>query len=120
MNYKQRPGIVKVKLCGMNVLIPTRQASAFCTTLQALPTLWSATWEAFGRGATVDSAASIHALLTKKSPEACREKLERFCRSMVEKGFMIEVPEEPSGPEEPVCPQLDELQNTADDCKEHE
>lgn len=120
MNYKQRPGIVKIKLCGMNVLVPTREASACCQSLQVLPTLWSATWEAFGRGATLDAAVSVHSMLTKKSPEECRQRLERFCGNLVEQGFLMEVPEEISGPEESACPHPDAPRRAADDCKEHE
>ena len=94
MNYRQRPGIVKVKLCGMNVLIPSREASANCTSIYPLSTLWNATWEAFGRGTTIEKSIPVHVLFTNKSPEECRERLERFCKTMVERGFMIEVPDD--------------------------
>ncbi len=94
MYYKPRPGIVKTKLCGMNVLIPQREASAYCTTIQQLPMLWAATWDAFCKGASIESSIPVHVAFTKKSPEECRVKLEQFCRTMVERGFMVEVPEE--------------------------
>ena len=94
MRYKPRPGIVKVKLCGMNVLVPSREASAYCSTLCPLSMLWNATWEAFGRGTTIDKAVPVHEFFTKKSPAECRESLERFCKTMVERGFMIEVPDD--------------------------
>lgn len=108
MNYKPRPGIVKVKLCGMNVLVPSREASAYCTSLYPLSTLWNATWEAFGRGTTIEKVVPVHALLTKKSPEECREKLEQFCRTMVEKGFFLEVSDEDHIPEQAADIQSDE------------
>jgi len=94
MNYKPRPGIVKLKLCGMNVLVPTRAASGECHVIQPLPMLWSATWEAFARGGSIEKAVPVHVLMTKKTPEECRANLEQFCRDMVQKGFFIEVPEE--------------------------
>ena len=94
MKYVPRPGIVKVRLCGMNVLIPTREASAYCKTLQPLPMLWNATWDAFCKGSTIEKSVPVHVLITKKSPEECRSRLELFCKAMVEKGFFIEVPDE--------------------------
>ena len=112
MNYKPRPGIVKVKICGMNVLVPTREAAAYCTTLQVLPTLWSATWEAFGRGTTIDKAVPVFEMLTKRPPEQCRERLERFCRVMVERGFFLEVPEEAEEAAEPAEGTTDESPET--------
>lgn len=94
MIYKPRPGIVKTKLCGMNVLVPQREASAFCASLQPLSFLWSATWDAFCNGSTIEKSVPVHVLFTKKTPEDCRADLEKFCTTMVERGFMIEVSEE--------------------------
>ncbi len=94
MNYQPRPGIVKTTLCGMQVLIPSREASAYCGSIQRLPLIWSVAWEAFSNGMTVENFIPIYAAFTKKGTEACRENLELFCRTMVERGFMLEVPEE--------------------------
>ncbi len=94
MNYRPRPGIVKTKLCGMNVLIPTREASEYCQSIQVLPMLWAATWEAFDRGSSIEKAIPVHVIFTKKTPEECRENLQKFCTDMVKKGFFIEIPEE--------------------------
>lgn len=86
------------KLCGMNVLIPQREASAFCSSIQRLPFLWAATWDAFSRGTTIEKSVPVHVMLTKKTPEECRADLEKFCRTMVERGFMIEVPDDQPDP----------------------
>ena len=94
MNYKPRPGIVKVKLCGTPVLIPTREASAYCKTMQPLTTLWSVTWDAFCNGTTIEKSVPVHVMFTKKSQEECRARLEKFCNDMVKKGFFIEIPED--------------------------
>lgn len=100
MNYKPRPGIVKTKLCGMNVLIPLREASACCASIQKLPMLWSATWDAFCRGSSIERSIPVHMLLTKKSEEECRRDLEQFCQTMVERGFFIEVPDDDGSDEQ--------------------
>lgn len=97
VNYRPRPGIVKTKLCGMQVLIPCREASSWCTSIQRLPLIWSVAWESFSQGVTVEKFIPIYAAFTKKPPEECRENVELFCRTMVERGFMIEVLEEPEG-----------------------
>lgn len=95
MNYKPRPGIAKVKLCGKDVLIPLREASEYCKTTLVLPTLWSATWNAFCRGSSIEKTVPVHVLFTKKNPEECRAKIQEFCCDLVEKGFFIEVPDDP-------------------------
>ena len=94
MNYRPRPGIVKTKLCGMQVLIPQREASAFCDSIKRLPLIWSVAWEAFSNGVSVENFLPIYQAFMKKSPEESRQNVELFCKSMVEHGFLIEVPED--------------------------
>lgn len=94
MNYRPRPGIVNTKICGLNVLIPSREAYPECQNIQVLSMLWNATWHAFSRGTTIEKAVPVHVAFTKKTEAECRASLEQFCRTMVERGFFIEVPEE--------------------------
>lgn len=52
------------------------------------------TWDAFSNGKTIEESVPVHALLTKKTPEECRASLEEFCSLMVERGFMVEIPDD--------------------------
>ena len=97
MNYKPRPGIVCTKICGRNVLIPTREASAYCRTIQMLSGFRFLTWQSLSNGGTVETLAVLFALLKKKPEEECREEVEQFCRTLAERGFLEEVPDEAPG-----------------------
>lgn len=95
MNYRPRPGIVKTKLCGMNVLIPQREASDFCASIQRLPFIWSVAWEVFSKGVTTEDFLPIYQAFMKKTPEESRQDVELFCKTMAERGFLIELPDNP-------------------------
>ena len=94
MYYKPRKGIVKTAICGVQVLIPSREAFGSCSTIQRLPNFWAMTWEALSNGVPMERIAAIHCEVTKKPKEDVCANLERFCRDLCRKGFLVEVPEE--------------------------
>lgn len=96
MHYQPRPGIVKTKICGVWVLIPSREAFDHCRTIQRLPLLWAATWDAICQGTPMEKSVEVHQILTKKTPEETRARIEAFCQELCKKGFLMEVPEEPA------------------------
>ena len=83
MNYKPRPGVVLTQICGVSLLIPTRAAYQDCPSIHRLSLLWAATW----------------GLLTKKTDDEIRARLDKFCLEMYEKGYMIAEEEPVSAPE---------------------
>ena len=91
--YIPRPGIVRTKICGVHVLIPSREAFAHCSTIQRLPLLWAATWDGLANGKTLEETVQFHRILTKKSEEEILQRLETFYAALCEKGFLIEVPD---------------------------
>lgn len=87
---------MKTKLCGMNVLIPSRSVCQVCSSVQRLPMLWAATWDAMCRDVPLEDTINFHMMLTHKSREEVLANYERFCEELYRKGFMIKVPEEPA------------------------
>ena len=94
MNYRPRPGVILTKICDFNVLIPSRAAYPACATIRALPMLWAITWELLEKDETEDRILQVHRILTKKSDEEIRDRLESFCRELCGAGFLIEGPKE--------------------------
>ncbi len=92
--YEPRPGIVHTKICGIHVLIPSREAFGQCATIQRLPILWAITWDAICDPSIFDRALQIHRVLTKKPDEEILRQIDRFCMALCEKGFLIERPDE--------------------------
>ena len=96
MKYRAREGVVLTKLCGMNVLIPTRAVFPYCHSIQQLPLLWAVTFEGLAKGKSLEETIRVHEILTRKSREEILQRLETFYEDLVEKGFAIRCQEEPS------------------------
>lgn len=94
MKYRPRPGIVLTKVCGMNVLIPTRMAYGDCHTIRQLPMLWAATWDLISRGTAEETIIRVHQIFTKNTDMEIRRKVEDFCKKLCEEGFMIYEPDD--------------------------
>ena len=103
--YSPRPGIVRTKICGVYVLIPSREAFDACSSIQQLPMLWAATWDGLVNGRTLEETVNFHRILTKKTDEEILRNLETFYDGLAQKGFLIVKEEEketepaaPAGP----------------------
>lgn len=96
MKYRVREGIIMTKLCGVSVLIPTREAFDHCHTIQRLPLLWAATWEGLVKGKTLEETIRVHEILTKKPREEVIYRLEQFYEELADKGFLVRCPEDDS------------------------
>ena len=89
MKYKQRPGIVLTQICGMNVLIPSRLAYPECQRVQKLPLLWAATWDLISHDKDEEDIFKLHRLLTNKTDEEIRQRLDEFFTVMCQKGYLF-------------------------------
>lgn len=89
MQYKPRPGIVQAKICGLHVLIPSRVTYDHCKSIIRLPSLWAITYDLIQKGESDETIIRLHQVLTKKSEDEIRQRIERFCENLVEQGFMI-------------------------------
>ena len=96
MKYKKRPGILVEKICGQNILIPTRSAYPYCKNILPLKLVWLATWELIGEEDGDEKIMRFHQILTKKTDEEIRTRVTKFCKDLVKMGFLIELPEEES------------------------
>ncbi len=89
MTYKPRPGILFTKICNTHVLIPNREAQQYCPRILRLPLLWAATWEALEKDKPMEDIYRFHQILTKKSDEEIRTKVDGFLAQLCEQGFLM-------------------------------
>ena len=89
MNYKPRPGIVCAQLCGMNVLIPSRVANAHCTMILPLTLIGTIIWTGIEKDYPIEKVLEVYHIFSKKPDEELIEKIDEFCKKLVDKGFAI-------------------------------
>ena len=89
MKYKPRPGIVYTKICGVNMLIPTRSVYDVCDRIEILPWLKDAAWRSLCSGNTVENLIKGHRILTKCSEEEATAYYMDFCDDLCKKGFLL-------------------------------
>lgn len=87
MNYKPRPGIVCAQLCGMNVLIPSRAANAHCTMILPLTLIGTIIWTGIEKDYPIEKVLEVYHIFSKKPDEELIEKIDEFCKKLVDKGF---------------------------------
>ena len=93
MQYAQRPGIVRTKVCEAYLLIPSRQAMPECNQIRKMNLLWISTWDALEKKLPFETVVKAHMGLTGRSEQECIQRIEHFYQELFEDGFLIEVPE---------------------------
>ena len=95
MHYEPRPGVYMAEICGVYLLIPTREASAYCPGPSRLSLLGIAMWNLLSQGKPLDKLYRAWLILHKSDDEAAARQavdamLEKFCDA----GFIILVEDE--------------------------
>ena len=99
MKYVETPGIVRTKICGQTVLLPTRAASGRCKTARVLPMLWAGTYNSICRGAPMEKILTVHRIFMKqKTDEQILAEVEAFCERLCAEGFLTRVEDDAADP----------------------
>lgn len=94
MKYKPRPGIVMVRICGENLLVPTREASEACPHVILLPLMAAALWEELEKGRDAERLSLVFQKLSKKPKEEVDRRIEALLVDLKEKGYVLKVEDE--------------------------
>lgn len=94
IKYKPRPGIVKVRICGENLLVPTREASEACPRVIRLNLMAAALWTELEKGNGADKICRFFEILSKKPKEEVEEQIEKVLRDLYENGYLINAGDE--------------------------
>ncbi len=91
MRYNIRPGISHIKVCGVHLLVPNREASENCKEIMQLKLTGAITWELIENGRTIEDIYQLYRVLSKKDPEVVQKRVDSFLDDLCEKGFLIRV-----------------------------
>lgn len=91
--YKQKPGIALIKLCGGQVLVPTRQASKTCSRIRALSVTETMVWKSLEMDVDRKTLCKACGIFLKKSEEELAAYVEETLLQLCGEGFLIEVPD---------------------------
>ena len=90
--YRIRPGIYKVSICGSRFLIPTRKASEECPSILKMNVMQDLSWDILEKN-TFDEARTklikMLLLLTKTSEEKASERVDHMIDSLYHMGFLV-------------------------------
>ena len=90
MNYVIRPGVTVTKICGINFLLSTREASEHCPLIGRPGIFELMCWEGVSKGKTKEELCSITERAFKRTPEQAKKIIGNAFGSLTEKGYLIE------------------------------
>lgn len=91
--YKQRPGIALIKLCGAQVLVPTRQATKDCARIRALTVTEIMVWRSLEMDVDRKTLCKACGVFMKRTEEELEQYVEETLRQLCCDGFLIELPD---------------------------
>lgn len=95
MEYKVRPGVVRVRICDTDILTAKREIWDQVPTVAPLPRMWAYAWFLIERYGSSDKALESMSVVLKKSVEELREQFAPFFDKMTQLGFLIPAEDEP-------------------------
>lgn len=94
MVYKTRPGVILIKICGVDILAATRQAWEECPMVRPIPRIWAACWSLMEKGRTSDDVMKFFIRFFHKPEEDVRSMLGTMFEKLYQEGFLIAVEED--------------------------
>ncbi len=89
MKYSVRSGIVKLKICGLSFLAPTRKSSQFCTPIMPINFISEIIWQMIINGKELDEVYSMVKRISKSSDEDVKEIVNKYIKDYVDHGYLI-------------------------------
>lgn len=89
MDYKPRKGIILLKICDANLLVPLREASDVCREIASISVFESMVWKKLETGESMDRIIMLFSKLTAKSEDDIQSRIDSFVTNLYEKGFLV-------------------------------
>lgn len=94
MMIKTKPGVVSVKICGVRLLIPTREASESGSKPLQLNLITGGVWDCYDKGRSVSEVKKALGILIKKPEQEIDAIWDRIVNGLIENGCLITEEEE--------------------------
>ena len=94
MRYEVRTGIVRMKICGVSFLSPTRKAAKDCSLIMPLKFFVGIIWTLLSEGKTIDEVYEVFQKLLGSSrnnltEEQITEIVDKNLKELVDNGYVI-------------------------------
>ena len=93
MAYKISPGIVRVRICGTDLLVAKREIWEECPRVRVIPKLWAACWTVMENDKTDDEVVAAFAGLLNKSEDEVRRRFDKIFRTLYDENYLVEAEE---------------------------
>ena len=93
MAYKIRPSIVRVRICGKDLLVAKRSVWEECPRVRIIPKLWAACWAVMENDRTDQDVVAAFAGLLNKSEDEVRERFDKIFRTLYDENYLIKTEE---------------------------
>jgi len=90
MKYIVRDGIVKMNICGVVFLTPTRKQSAYCSAIMPLNLFSTMIWNSFVKGKEIQEIYELFMKLNISSDQA-KQLVDKYIQDFIRNGYIIEV-----------------------------
>ena len=94
MVYKTRSGVVLVEICGVSFLVATREIWDGFSKIRPLSGRDKFIWKLLDNGSEWSIICSIVSKFSRSGKDETEQRLRALCDSLVNDGFLIEVPDE--------------------------
>ena len=89
MAYKNRPGIVLIRVCDTDILVAKRESWEECRRVRPVPRLWAVCWSLMEQGKTTDEVVSLFTKTLGMPEEKVLPKLDRIFESLYQEGYLL-------------------------------
>ena len=95
MTYRIRPGIVRLKICDVDLLVATRAVWEQCPRVRPIPRLWSACWAIMEQeGRTDRDVVRTFMTLLRKPEEEIRATFDPIFQTLCAEGYLVPAEDE--------------------------
>jgi len=101
MDYRPRKGIILLKICDANLLVPLREASDACKEIASISVFETLVWKRLEKGEDMDTVITAFSKLASRPPEDIRARIDSFLDNLYGKGFIVKTDEAFSMNEDP-------------------
>lgn len=89
MEFKTRPGIELVHICGTHLLVASRQAWEYCPHVMELTRGASLAWSLLKKGKSLKTITQFLAIISRRPIDEMQEQLDNLLEKLVAQGYLI-------------------------------
>lgn len=89
MDYKRKPGITMIQVCGQHMLVASRSVWGEVSRIRPISRVWAVCWQLMDGDKTSKDVVRVFADLFKKPEGEICERFDKIFTSLFEEGYLI-------------------------------